>query len=116
MMIRPETSDDISAIEQVTLAAFTGKSYSALTEHLIVNELRKSEALFISLVAEIDNKVIGHVALSVVTIDGESKGWYGLGPVSVLPEFQAQGIGSKLIKTGLSLIREKGAQGCRNSS
>jgi len=47
-----------------------------------------------------------------VTIDVENKGWYGLGPVSVLPEFQGQGIGSKLIKAGLSLIREKGAQGC----
>ena len=112
MIIRPEMPKDISAIEQVTLAAFNGKSYSALTEHLIVNELRKSKALFISLVAEVDNRVVGHVAFSAVTIDVENKGWYGLGPVSVLPEFQGQGIGSKLIKTGLSLIREKGAQGC----
>ena len=66
----------------------------------------------VSLVAEMDGKVVGHVAFSVVTINGEDKGWYGLGPVSVSPELQKQGIGSKLIREGLSLIREKGAKGC----
>ncbi len=112
MKIRPETLQDLDAIEQVTFAAFDGKPYSAKTEHLIVNELRKRGALSLSLVAEIDGKVIGHVAFSVVTIDGEDKGWYGLGPISVLPEFQLQGIGSKLINEGLSQIREMGARGC----
>jgi putative acetyltransferase len=47
-----------------------------------------------------------------VTINGEDIGWYGLGPVSVLPELQKQGIGLKLIREGLSLIKEKGAKGC----
>jgi putative acetyltransferase len=56
--------------------------------------------------------VVGHVAFSVVTINGEDKGWYGLGPISVLPELQKQGIGSRLIKEGLSKIRELGANGC----
>jgi putative acetyltransferase len=77
-----------------------------------VDRLRKAEAMPVSLVAELDGKVVGHVAFSVVTINGEDKGWYGLGPVSVLPELQKQSIGSKLIREGLSLIKEKGAKGC----
>jgi putative acetyltransferase len=111
-MIRPETQNDIEAIEQVTVAAFAGKTYSDRTEHLIINRLRDAQALVLSLVAEINGRVVGHVAFSKVTVNGEDKGWYGLGPISVLPEFQRQGIGSQLIKEGLSLIRAMGAQGC----
>jgi putative acetyltransferase len=112
MKIRPETSQDISAIEQITIAAFDGKWYSDQTEYLVINRLREAEAMSVSLVAEIEGKVVGHVAFSVVTINGEDRGWYGLGPVSVLPKLQKQGIGSKLIQEGLSVIREKGAKGC----
>ena len=112
MKIRPETPQDISAIEQITVAAFDGKWYSDQTEYLVINRLREAGALSVSLVAEMDGKVIGHVAFSIVTINGEDIGWYGLGPVSVSPELQKQGIGSKLIIEGLSLIREKGAKGC----
>jgi putative acetyltransferase len=112
MKIRLETSQDINAIEKVTFAAFDGKPYSAQTEHLIVNRLRKAGAMSASLVAELDGRVVGHVAFSVVIINGEDIGWYGLGPVSVLPELQKQGIGSKLIREGLSVIRKKGAKGC----
>ena len=112
MTIRSETPNDINAIEQVTLAAFTGKFSDNPTEHLIVNALREADALSLSLVAEAEGKVVGHVAFSVVTIDGENKDWYGLGPISVLPEFQLQGIGSKLVEAGLSQIRAMGAQGC----
>ena len=112
MKIRPETSQDISAIEKITIAAFDGKPYSDQTEHLIIDRLREARAMSVSLVAEMDEKVVGHVAFSVVTINGADIGWYGLGPVSVSPEWQKQGIGSKLIREGLSLIREKGAKGC----
>jgi putative acetyltransferase len=112
MIIRPETPDDFEAIKQVTLAAFAGKPYSDQTEHWMVEALRAAGAMSLSLVAEMEGKVVGHVAFSVVTINGEDKGWYGLGPVSVLPELQNQGIGSKLIKEGLSRIREMGAKGC----
>jgi putative acetyltransferase len=112
MKIRHEAPQDISAIEKITIAAFGGKPYSDQTEHLIINRLREARAMSVSLVAEMDGKVVGHVAFSVVTINGEDKGWYGLGPVSVSPELQKQGIGSKLIGKGLSIIREKGAKGC----
>jgi putative acetyltransferase len=107
MKIRPETPQDISVIEQITIAAFDGKPYSDQTEHLIVSRLRAAGALTVSLVAEIEGKVVGHVAFSVVTINGED-----IGPVSVSPELQKHGIGSNLIRDGLSIIREKGAKGC----
>ncbi len=112
VLIRSEKTTDIDAIEQVTIAAFDGKWYSDQTEHLVINRLREAGAMSVSLVAEADGKVVGHVAFSVVTINGEDKGWFGLGPVSVSPEFQKQGIGSKLIREGLSQIKEKGAKGC----
>lgn len=112
MIIRPETQEDIEAIENVTKAAFSGKSYSDQTEHLILNRLRTATVLTHSLVAVTDEKVVGHVAFSRVTINGEDKGWLGLGPISVLPDSQKQGVGSQLINAGLALIREKGARGC----
>jgi len=87
VLIRSERLTDIETIEQVTVAAFDGKWYSDQTEHLIINRLREAGAMSVSLVAEIDGKVVGHIAFSVVTINSEDKGWFGLGPVSVSPEF-----------------------------
>jgi putative acetyltransferase len=112
MEIRLETPQDISSIEKVTIAAFSGKPYSDQTEHFIVNRLREAGVMSVSLVAEKEGKVVGHVVFSIVTINGKDIGWHGLGPISVMPELQKQGIGSKLIREGLSLIREKGAKGC----
>jgi putative acetyltransferase len=80
MKIRPETPQDISVIKKITIAAFEGKWYSNQTEHLIVNRLRDEGAMAFSLVAEIDGKVVGHVAFSAVTINSEDIGWFGLGP------------------------------------
>lgn len=112
MIIRPETTNDYEAITQVTLAAFTGKFSDNPTEHLIVKGLREAGALSLSLVAEMDGRIVGHVAFSKVTINGEDQGWYGLGPISVQPELQKRGIGSKLIQDGLARIHEMGARGC----
>jgi putative acetyltransferase len=112
MIIRPETTNDHEAITQVTLAAFTGKFSDNPTEHLIVKGLREAGALSLSLVADMDGKIVGHAAFSKVTINGEDQGWYGLGPISVQPDLQKQGIGSKLIQDGLARIRELGARGC----
>ena len=112
MIIRPETSEDYEAITQVTLDAFTGKFSDHPTEHLIIKGLREAGALSLSLVAELDGKIVGHVAFSKVTINGEDQNWYGLGPISVQPDLQKQGIGSKLIQAGLAQLRAMGAQGC----
>ena len=110
--IRPETPSDYKVIEQITIAAFSGKPYSDQTEHLIIMRLREAKALALSLVAEMNGTIVGHIAFSVVKINGEDKQWYGLGPVSVLPAYHKQGIGSTLIKEGLARIRGLGAKGC----
>lgn len=112
MIIRNETAADIEAISEVTIAAFKILELSSHTEQFIIQALRRAEALSISLVAEIDGQVVGHVAFSPVTISDGTAGWYGLGPVSVLPERQLQGIGKALIDKGLALLKESGGKGC----
>ena len=112
MIIRKETTSDIDAITTVTIAAFKTLEVSNQTEQFIIKALRAADALTLSLVAEIDGRVVGHIAFSHVTISDGSKGWYGLGPVSVLPDHQKQGIGKSLINEGLSLLKNMGGQGC----
>jgi len=112
MIIRKETVADIEAITEVTIAAFRTLPISNHTEQFIINALRVANALTISLVAEMDGRVVGHIAFSPVTISDGSLKWYGLGPVSVLPEYQRQGIGKSLIQEGLSLLKELSGQGC----
>ena len=85
---------------------------SECKEHFIINSLRAAHALTVSLVAETDGQVVGHIAFSPVTISDGATGWYGLGPVSVLPEYQQQGIGTSLINTGLSRLKALGGRGC----
>jgi putative acetyltransferase len=63
-------------------------------------------------VAELDGRVVGHIAFSPVTMSDGSPDWYGLGPLSVLPAYQRQGIGGALIQEGLSRLKELGARGC----
>jgi putative acetyltransferase len=112
MIIRNETVSDIEAIAEVTIAAFRNLPISNQTEQFIIKALRAANALTISLVAEMDGRVVGHVAFSPVTISDGSLNWYGLGPVSVWPEYQRQGIGKSLIQRGLSLLKGLGGQGC----
>ena len=112
MIIRKETTSDIEAISQVTTAAFRTLPISNHTEQFIIEALRTAGALTLSLVAEIDGRVVGHVAFSPVIISDGAKDWYGLGPVSVLPEYQKQGIGKSLINEGLSLLKQLNGKGC----
>ncbi|MBI2413049.1 MAG: N-acetyltransferase [Deltaproteobacteria bacterium] len=112
MIIRRETPEDITAITEVTIAAFSDHPISNHTEQFIINALRRANALTISLVAEIDGKIVGHIAFSPIKISDGSAGWYGLGPVSVLPEMQRQGIGTALILKGIFMLKEIGGQGC----
>ena len=112
VLIRSETSADISTIAEVTVAAFKTLSISNHTEQFIIAALRAAKALTVSLVAEADGRVVGHIAFSPVTISDGSPNWYGLGPVSVLPEYQRRGIGSALIQEGISRLRDLGARGC----
>ena len=112
MIIRNETESDIQAIAEITKTAFATLAISQHTEQFIIKALRAAGALAVSLVAEIDRSVVGHVAFSPVTISDGNPHWYGLGPVSVLPEYQKQGIGSALIREGISRLKGLGGQGC----
>jgi len=112
MIIRKETDADIEIITEVTIAAFNTLPISNHTEQYIINALRAADALTISLVAENNGRIFGHIAFSPVTISDGSTGWYGLGPVSVLPDYHKQGIGKSLVNEGLSLLKQLGGQGC----
>ncbi|KRA16182.1 N-acetyltransferase [Lysobacter sp. Root604] len=111
-VIREERDGDRDAIRAVVAAAFVGHPHSQQTEHRIVDALRAADALSLSLVAERDGAVLGHVAFSQVSIDDGSRGWYGLGPVAVAPRAQGRGIGRALIEAGLARLRALAAQGC----
>ncbi|MBI4289959.1 MAG: N-acetyltransferase [Betaproteobacteria bacterium] len=110
--IRSETDADVGAITEVTVAAFKALEISNHTEQFIITALRAAKALTISLVAEVDGRVTGHIAFSPVAISNGTRNWYGLGPVSVLPEYQRQGIGKALMQEGLSRLKNMNAQGC----
>ncbi len=112
IVIRSETDADVDAITEVTVAAFKTLEISNHTEQFIITALRAAKALTISLVAEVDGRVIGHIAFSPLIISDGTRNWYGLGPVSVLPEYQRQGIGKTLIQEGLSRLKDMNVQGC----
>jgi putative acetyltransferase len=112
IVIRKETHNDVCAITEVTIAAFKTLEISNHTEQFIIEALRAAKALTVSLVAEVDGRIIGHIAFSHLTISDGTRNWYGLGPVSVLPAYQRQGIGGALIQEGLSWLKGIGARGC----
>ena len=112
MIIREEKNTDIESIANATIEAFKNHPISQQTEHFIINALRQAGVLTISLVAEINGEIVGHIAFSPIEISDKTSGWYGLGPVSVLPNYQKQGIGQALINKGLSLLKEIGGHGC----
>ena len=112
MIIRNESISDIEAISKVTIAAFQNLAISNHTEQFIINALRDANVLTISLVAEVDGKLVGHIAFSPIAISDGSLNWYGLGPISVLPKYQKQGIGKSLVLKGLSVLKDLGGQGC----
>ncbi len=112
MITRNENPSDIEAIAEVTKVAFEDHPFSQQTEHFIIRDLRAAGALTISLVTEVDGRVVGHIAFSHVTISDGTTNWYGLGPVSVLPDFQGRRIGTALVNNGLALLKSMGSKGC----
>lgn len=112
LKIRSETPADVSSIENVTALAFCDAPHTSHTEQHIVNALRRAGALSVSLLAELNKVVVGHVALSPVVISDGSDGWYGLGPISVLPAYQRRGVGSALMREAIAALRHLDAKGC----
>jgi putative acetyltransferase len=93
----PETGTADDAITRVTVGAFRTLEISTKTEQFIIRALRTAGALAVSVVAEMEDEVVGHVAFSPVTVSDEMPGRYGLGSVAVLPEAQRQGTGTSMV-------------------
>lgn len=110
--IRSEEPRDSQRIHAVTEAAFLNAPHTDYREQFIVKALRDAGALTISLVAECDGIVQGHVAVSPVTISDGSTDWYGLGPISVVPAEQGKGLGSALMNAAIDALKALDAQGC----
>lgn len=103
MLIRRETEADHSAVQKLLLSAFDEEGESKLVTRLRVN----AEPL-ISLVAELDGKIIGHILFSPVTLDtAPSLAIMGLAPMAVLPNHQGRGVGTALVEAGLKRCREQ---------
>ena len=112
IQIRTETAADVAAIEAATISAFLNAPHTSHTEQFIIRALRRAGVLAISLVADAQGTVIGHVAVSAVSISDGASGWFGLGPISVVPEHQCRGVGSRLMHEALRILRERSAAGC----
>ena len=105
LIIRREEPADIAAIRFVNEQAF-GRPGEAQA----IDLLRDRGAATLSLVAVIDDRVVGHLFFSPVTIEASGRTWPGLGlaPLAVLPEYQRQGIGTALVLAGLEECRRLG--------
>jgi putative acetyltransferase len=115
MLIRDERPDDVECISQIHYAAFKDHPMhppgTEPVEHRIVERLRASGDLALSLLAEAGGEAAGHVALSPAVVGEERSGWFLLGPVGVLPRLHGQGIGSALVRESLRRLRGTGAAG-----
>lgn len=106
MRIRTETTDDHAAVRAVNVAAFETEAEAEL-----VARLREQASPLISLVAEIDAAVVGHIAFSPASLSAAPElRAMGLGPMAVLPDFQRRGIGSALVTAGLDACKDLGYQ------
>ena len=101
LKLRQENHSDYHEVESVVEKAFQGLDFSDQTEHLLVKRLRKSDSFVpeLSIIAELDGKIVGHILLTKIQIIDQQNSYESLSmaPVSVLPEYQKMGIGSKLI-------------------
>ena len=108
IIIRPEEEADFDAVRQVNRLAFGQPA-----EATLVDALRKSAELFISLVAVDDNQVVGHILFTPVSLESDDSTstalGLGLAPMAVLPEYQRQGVGSELVRAGLRECQRIGA-------
>lgn len=112
ILIRPEETRDCAAIYDLTRRAFAPIPFAAGDEQDLVNALRDVGALSLSLVAEQDRKVVGHILLSPATHESGEEGWFALGPVSAEPALQQRGIGGALIAEAKAWMASRAARGC----
>jgi len=110
--IRQESHEDYNSVEKVIEAAFKNEVKSDQTEHFLVARLRKSAAIIpgLTLVAVLENQIVGHILLSKISINNENNktASLALAPVSVHPDFQRKGIGSQLIESAHAIAQKQG--------
>lgn len=104
--VRSATAADARAIRRLHTEAFGGSAEADIVDALIA-----ANAVTLSLVAEQNGEIIGHIFFSPVTIDGASVSTVGLAPMAVLPAFQRRGIGSQLVRASLDELRRIGCDG-----
>ncbi|MBP1744586.1 MAG: GCN5-related N-acetyltransferase [Firmicutes bacterium] len=106
--IRRETEKDFEAVHRVVKAAFEKAGHSNGDEQELVGRLRKSDSFIpeLSLVAEHDGRIVGHILFTKAMIGGSVS--LAMAPLSVLPEYQNQGIGGKLILEGHRIAKKLG--------
>jgi putative acetyltransferase len=104
VVIRPEQPGDVQAIHAVHASAFPTDA-----EARLVDGLRTAGHLSVTLVAEDNGRIVGHVAFSPVSLAG-APGALGLAPLAVTPDRQRTGIGGRLVREGLAVAVAKGAQ------
>ena len=104
-LVHEELPDDHDAIHEVNRQAFSGDA-----EAILVNRLRTSGVVIVSLVAVTNGEIVGHILFSDLHLETELAVIHAasLAPMAVAPEFQRQGIGSALVRRGLELCRERG--------
>ncbi len=112
LIIREELADDYAVIASITERAFAPMPFSDGDEHELIGKLRDAGVLAISLVAEYEGTVAGHIAYTPAFAADGSANWYALGPVAVEPGLQKRRIGARLIERGLAMLRERDAAGC----
>ena len=105
LSIRNELAQDIRDIQVLEAEAFGRR-----VEADLVNRLRADGALWLSQVALIDDRIVGHAAYSLVEISHKAQRWSfpALGPIAVTPARQRQGIGSALVRAGMEVVAEAG--------
>ncbi|MFC7520871.1 GNAT family N-acetyltransferase [Xanthomonas populi] len=112
VLIREASDADAAAIELLTMVAFMRSEHSRHDEQHVIAALRNDGALTLSLVVDHDGYVVGHLAVSPVSLSDHSPGWYALGPLAIGPGHQRQGLGTRLVQSALANLRERGAAGC----
>jgi putative acetyltransferase len=106
LIIRPEVADDATAVAAMVEQAFQGTK-----ENRLIDSLRQNDAVALSLVAVVDDRVVGHILFSPVMVesDPECRTIVTLAPLAVHPDVQRCGVGSRLTREGLAQCREAGA-------
>lgn len=111
ILLRQETESDFQTTEKIVEIAFKTMPFADGNEHLLVKRMRSNKNYIpeLSLVAIVNNQLVGHILFSVIKIKGETEyESLALAPVSVLPGFQKKGIGKLLVQKGLTIAKEMG--------